>query len=44
MRTFSLPSAEVAGDGKVYVAWQDCRFRTGCSSNDIVYSTTRWTA
>ena len=39
IRTFSLPSAEVAGDGKVYVAWQDCRFRTGCSSNDIVYST-----
>jgi hypothetical protein len=40
IRTFSLPSAEVAGDGKVYLAWQDCRFRTGCSSNDIVYSTT----
>ena len=39
IRTFSLPSAEVAGDGKVYLAWQDCRFRTGCSSNDIVYST-----
>jgi hypothetical protein len=40
IRTFSLPSAEVAGDGKVYLAWQDCRFRTNCSSNDIVYSTT----
>ncbi len=39
MRTFSLPSAEVAGDGKVYVAWQDCRFRSGCPANDIVYST-----
>jgi len=39
IRTFSLPSAEVAGDGKVYLAWQDCRFRSGCSSNDIVYST-----
>ena len=39
MRTFSLPSAEVAGDGKVYVAWQDCRFRSGCTANDIVYST-----
>jgi hypothetical protein len=38
MRTFSLPSAEVAGDGKVYVAWQDCRFRSGCPANDIVYS------
>ncbi len=30
IRTFSLPSAEVAGDGKVYLAWQDCRFRTNC--------------
>jgi hypothetical protein len=39
LRTSPLPSAEVAGDGKVYVAWQDCGFRTGCSSNDIVYST-----
>ena len=39
IRTFSLPSAEVAGDGRVYLAWQDCRFRTNCSSNDIVYST-----
>lgn len=38
MRTFSLPSAEVAGDGRVYVAWQDCRFRSGCPANDIVYS------
>jgi hypothetical protein len=48
IRTFSLPSAEVAGDGKVYVAWQDCRFRTGCPANDIVYSTSMdgltWTA
>ena len=24
LRTSPLPSAEVAGDGKVYVAWQDC--------------------
>ena len=43
-----LPSAEVAGDGKVYVAWQDCGFRSGCTSNDIVYSTSldgvAWTA
>jgi hypothetical protein len=34
-----LPSAEVDGSGKVYVAWQDCRFRSGCPANDIVYST-----
>ena len=38
MRTFSLPSAEVSGDGTVYLAWQDCRFRSGCPANDIVYS------
>jgi hypothetical protein len=34
-----LVSAEIDGAGKVYVAWQDCRFRSGCSSNDIVMST-----
>ena len=48
LRTSPLPSAEVAGDGKVYVAWQDCGFRSGCTSNDIVYSTSldgvAWTA
>ena len=48
LRTSPLPSAEVAGDGKVYVAWQDCAFRSGCTSNDIVYSTSldgvAWTA
>jgi len=25
--------------GKVYVAWPDCRFESGCRSNDIVLST-----
>ena len=43
-----LPSAEIDSSGKVYVAWQDCRFRSGCPANDIVYSTstngTSWTA
>ena len=34
-----LPSAEIDSSGKVYVAWQDCRFRSGCPANDIVYST-----
>ena len=38
LRTSPLPSAEVDGAGTVYVAWQDCRFRSGCSSNDIVMS------
>lgn len=42
-----LPSAEVDGAGKVYLVWPDCRFRSGCTSNDIVMTTsadgTTWT-
>jgi hypothetical protein len=38
LRTSPLPSAEIDAAGNVYVAWQDCRFRRGCSSNDIVLS------
>jgi hypothetical protein len=34
-----LPSAEIDASGKVYVVWQDCRFRASCSSNDILMST-----
>jgi hypothetical protein len=48
LRSAGLPSAAVDAKGKVYVAWADCRFRTNCSSNDIVYSKsgggTIWTA
>jgi hypothetical protein len=48
MRSYPMPSAEVAGDGRVYVAWHDCRFRTSCLANDIVYSSSTdgltWTA
>jgi len=48
LRSSPLPSAAVDGGGTVYVAWQDCRFRTGCSSNDIVISTStdgvHWTS
>ena len=38
------PAHEPAADGgdrrrrHVYVAWEDCRFRKSCSSNDIVFS------
>ncbi|HVB22951.1 MAG TPA: sialidase family protein [Ktedonobacteraceae bacterium] len=39
IRTSPLPSAEIDGSGTVYVAWQDCRFESGCSANDIVFST-----
>ena len=47
MRSQPLPSAEVDGSGRIYFAWQDCRFRSDCnfngeansnSTNDIVYS------
>jgi hypothetical protein len=48
LRTSSLPSAAVDGSGRVYVVWQDCRFRANCASNDIVLSTSadgsNWTA
>ncbi len=33
-----LPSAEIDAAGTVYVAWPDCRFRSGCTGNDIVLS------
>ena len=39
LRSLPLPSADVDASGKVYVVWQDCRFRNGCQSNDIVMST-----
>ena len=36
IRSESLPSAEIDGGGRIYVAWPDCSFRTGCTANDIV--------
>lgn len=38
LREEALPSAEIDSTGTVYVAWSDCRFRSGCPSNDIVLS------
>jgi hypothetical protein len=38
LRTSPLPTAEIDGAGRVFVAWQDCRFRLKCSANDIVFS------
>jgi hypothetical protein len=38
LRSGPLPPAEIDGAGTVYVAWSDCRFRSGCSANDIVLS------
>jgi hypothetical protein len=43
IRSGPLPSAEVSGDGTIYVVWEDCRFRDGCpgagTPNDLVYVT-----
>jgi hypothetical protein len=39
IRTFPLPAADVDDRGRVYVSWQDCRFRPGCPANDVVLST-----
>src|SRR4051794_16984383 len=36
LREGPLPSAEIDGNGTVYVAWTDCRFRRSCRTNDIV--------
>ena len=48
LRESPLPSAEIDGAGRVYVAWSDCSFRANCASNDIVMSTSTdgatWTA
>ncbi len=38
LRASPLPSAEIDAAGRVYVAWQDCRFELSCSANDIVIS------
>src|SRR5438094_5196438 len=38
LRSGALPSAEIDSAGTAYVVWSDCRFRSGCPSNDIVLS------
>jgi hypothetical protein len=39
IRSGPLPTAAIDGTGTVWVVWEDCRFRTSCSTNDLVYST-----
>lgn len=39
IRSGPLPSAAIDGTGTVWVVWEDCRFRTNCTTNDLVYST-----
>jgi BNR repeat-like domain len=38
LRTSPLPTAEIAADGRAFIAWEDCRFRKKCTANDIVFS------
>ncbi|MFN2471740.1 MAG: exo-alpha-sialidase [Gaiellaceae bacterium] len=48
MRAPVLPSADVAPDGTLYVAWHGCGFRPDCRANDVVLSSSpdgvRWTS
>jgi len=39
LRAFELPSVDVDRAGAVYATWHDCRFRSGCSSDDVVLAT-----
>ena len=39
IRSGPLPSAAVDGVGNIWVVWEDCRFRSKCTTNDLVYST-----
>ncbi len=38
LRAPPLIAADLQRDGSVLVTWQDCRFRTGCTANDVVVS------
>ena len=38
LRSPALPTAEIDGSGKVFVAWSDSRFERGGKANDIVFS------
>jgi hypothetical protein len=42
-----FPSTGIDKAGKIYVVWSDCSFRSGCSTNDLVMSTStngkKWT-
>lgn len=48
IRSNPLPSTSMDASGRIYVAWSDCRFRSNCSSNDIVYASSadgvNWTS
>ncbi len=48
LRSAGLVASAMDAAGKIYVAWPDCRYRTNCAENDIIYSTTttgiKWAA
>jgi RTX calcium-binding nonapeptide repeat (4 copies) len=48
VRAPPLPSADVASDGRLFVAWEDCRLDPSCSRDRILLSTSidgqTWTA
>jgi hypothetical protein len=48
MRAIALPSVDVDSNGTIYAVWHDCRFRSSCTRNDMVLSTsadgTTWSA
>jgi hypothetical protein len=39
MRALPLASAEIDSSNRVYIVWQDCRFRVSCAANDLVMAT-----
>ncbi len=47
LRQSGLPSAAIDGAGTVYLAWEDCRYESGCTANDMVITSstdgTHWT-
>jgi len=36
LRAPSLPAAGIDESGRLYTAWEDCRFSSGCTRNDLV--------
>jgi hypothetical protein len=48
IRAYPEVTGSIDNTGQVYFVWPDCRFRTNCSSNDLILSTSTdgvsWTA
>ena len=39
IRAKNKPTVDIDASGTVYAAWSDCRFHSGCATDDIVYAT-----